>query len=145
MPTISPDYRQHKTGRKLVITKLFYWTSHRSTVLTTVYIKMKLINNLLNLHISLIVLNTHYLTVIVKAHSHYNEIVNEAFNDDRWPTVAANVSRLTLSQDQTLLDSNDNMSDTSGSHWTTIKTNSSQWLPTNSYHYYIIKIYNIYY
>ena len=51
--------------------------------------------------------------VELKAHSHEDEIINEMCNDDWWrdvgPTVAANVSRLTFRQDQTLLDPNDNV------------------------------------
>ena len=71
----------------------------------------------------------------VKAYLHKHEIINETSDVGR-PTVAANVSRLMF---QTLLDPNDNVWDTSGSYWTTIKTNSSHWFPTNSPYYIFYK------
>ena len=49
----------------------------------------------------------------IKAYSHEDENGNETSNDDRGvrldPTVAADASRLTFHQDQTLLDPNDNV------------------------------------
>ena len=57
------------------------------------------------------------------------------------PTDAANVSHLTFRQDETVFDPND----TSVFYWSTIKINSSHWLPTNSPCYYITLINYIYY
>ena len=79
----------------------------------------------------------------LKAGSHEDEISNETSNGG--VTLGPTVSAFIFHHNQTLLDRNDNVWDTSGSHWTTIKLNSCHWLPTNSPYYYIIKISNNYY
>ena len=103
-------------------------------------------HNLATLTASLLILQCCDLVNKVKAHSHEDEITNETSNDELWRDVGPHCcSRLTFRQDPTLLDPNENVWNTSGSHWTIIKTNSSHWVPTNSPYYYIIIINNIYY